>query len=198
MGRTKAFNSDDVLEKAMNLFWQQGYEATSMSQLEKALGINKFSIYNSFGNKHALFLQALTRYREQRFSLMLLCLTQGNGGLPNIELFFKTLLLFLTTQQARIGCFMTNTSLEVGHKDPEAKQQVLLTYGQLEDGFYGCLQEAQQQQQLPAHIHLQDAARFLVTSTQGLLTLGKNTEDERILQSSVRYLLASLHGQPSA
>ncbi|OUS26865.1 hypothetical protein A9Q99_16755 [Gammaproteobacteria bacterium 45_16_T64] len=192
MGRNKTFDPDDVLDKAMNLFWQQGYEATSMSQLEKALGINKFSIYNSFGNKHTLFLQALTRYREQRFGLMMLCLTQNNQGLSNIELFFNTLLMFLGSQDNNIGCFMTNTSLELSHKDPEAKQQVLLTYGMLEDGFYQCLQIAQKKQDISPQLHLQDTARFLLTSAQGLLTLGKCTEDNRILQSSVRFILASL------
>ena len=58
MARRKQYDEQVVLEKAMNLFWRNGYEATSMQMLEKEMGINKFSIYSSFGNKHGLFLES--------------------------------------------------------------------------------------------------------------------------------------------
>jgi len=194
MGRKKAFDPDDILEKAMNLFWQQGYATTSMSELENALGINKFSIYNSFGNKHSLFLQSLDRYHTQRFTLMLLCLTQNITGLGNIQQFFDTLILILKSQPTKIGCFLTNTSLELGHKDPEANKIVLSSYRLLEDGFYDCLQLAQHNQEIPPDTPLLDAARSLLITTQGLLTVGKNTDDERLLQSTVSFIMGQLKG----
>ena len=59
MVENKKYNEQEVVEKAMNLFWKNGYEGTSMQMLEKEMGINKFSIYASFGNKHGLFLESL-------------------------------------------------------------------------------------------------------------------------------------------
>ena len=59
MPRNKTYNEEDVVEKALNVFWQNGYESTSMQMLEKAMGINKFSIYSSFESKHGLFLECL-------------------------------------------------------------------------------------------------------------------------------------------
>ena len=192
MGRKKAFDPDDILEKAMNLFWQQGYTATSMAELEKTLGINKFSIYNSFGNKHSLFIQSLDRYHDQRFTLMLMCLTQQVTGLGNIEQFFDTLILVLKSQPTKIGCFLTNTSLELGQKDPEAHQRVLTSYALLEKGFYQCLLIARQNQEICSDICIEDASRSLVTSTQGLLTVGKISDDEQLLQSTVRFVISRL------
>ncbi|MEE3245254.1 MAG: helix-turn-helix domain-containing protein, partial [Bacteroidota bacterium] len=59
MARLKQYNEEDVLFKAMNLFWKNGFEATSVKMLESELGINKFSIYSSFGSKNGLFLSSL-------------------------------------------------------------------------------------------------------------------------------------------
>lgn len=194
MGRKKAFDPDDILEKAMNLFWQQGYTATSMAELEKTLGINKFSIYNSFGNKHSLFLQSLDHYHNQRFSLMLMSLTQNITGLSNIQQFFDTLLMVLKCQTTKIGCFVTNTSLELGQKDPEAHQRVLASYRLLEEGFHQCLLASRQKGEINAETCLQDAANSLVTTTQGLLTMGKIEDDEQRLESTVRFVISKLKG----
>lgn len=64
MARTKAFEIDAVLDKAMRLFWTQGYEKTSMQDLVDNMGINRKSIYDTFGDKHTLFLKALARYDQ--------------------------------------------------------------------------------------------------------------------------------------
>ncbi|WP_297086470.1 TetR/AcrR family transcriptional regulator [uncultured Draconibacterium sp.] len=65
MPRNKAYNEQEVLEKAMNVFWENGYETTSMHQLEKAMGINKFSIYASFGSKSGLLEKSISCYAQK-------------------------------------------------------------------------------------------------------------------------------------
>ena len=65
MARTKNFDDNDVIEKATYLFWKNGYGNTSMSALEKTMGINKFSIYASFGNKQGVFLRSLACYKQK-------------------------------------------------------------------------------------------------------------------------------------
>lgn len=64
MARSKEFDVDTVLLKAMRLFWSQGYEKTSMKDLVETMGVHKRSMYDTFGDKHALFMQAMERYHE--------------------------------------------------------------------------------------------------------------------------------------
>ena len=70
MARPKAFNKDDALAAAMEVFWTTGYERASLDVLLKAMGISKQSLYDTFGDKRALYLEALTRYREQTLTSM--------------------------------------------------------------------------------------------------------------------------------
>ncbi|MGB6151746.1 MAG: TetR/AcrR family transcriptional regulator, partial [Pricia sp.] len=65
MARKKEYKEEEVIEKAMHLFWQNGYVNTSMQMLEKEMGINKFSIYSSFGSKHGVFIQSLNAYKAK-------------------------------------------------------------------------------------------------------------------------------------
>jgi TetR/AcrR family transcriptional repressor of nem operon len=90
MARKKQYNEDAVVEKAMNLFWRNGYEPTSMQMLEKEMGINKFSIYSSFGNKQGLFLESLKCYNSVR-----ICSENGNEK----------------------GCLITNTYNEFSERE---------------------------------------------------------------------------------
>jgi AcrR family transcriptional regulator len=73
-GRPRAFDEDSVLEKAMNVFWQKGYDAASLTDLTEAMGINSPSLYAAFGNKEALFLRVLERYAEGPAAYVLRCL----------------------------------------------------------------------------------------------------------------------------
>ena len=70
MARKKAYREDLVIEKAMNLFWRNGYEGTSMQMLEKEMGINKFSIYSSFGSKNGVFLESIACYKKKLYTLV--------------------------------------------------------------------------------------------------------------------------------
>ena len=65
MARPREFDVDDALDRAMNVFWAKGYEATSMSDLMAAMDLSKSSLYDTFGSKHELFLSALQRYKRQ-------------------------------------------------------------------------------------------------------------------------------------
>ena len=113
MGRTKAFDPQQVLNQALMIFWQQGYEGTSIADLEKNLKINKFSLYNTFGNKHQLYLQALDLYVEQRFKPLLGILKfQSQQGIATLLQFFEALRLGLSAQPEVIGCFVVCAGAE--------------------------------------------------------------------------------------
>ena len=78
MARTKTFDKQKVVHQALLLFWQQGYEATSIDDLEQHLGLNRSSIYNTFGSKHALFIMALRLYQAQVVGRIQLAVEQAD------------------------------------------------------------------------------------------------------------------------
>lgn len=195
MGRTKAFDPEAILNQALMLFWQQGYHATSVADLEKDLKINKFSIYNTYGNKHSLFVKALDLYIEQRFTPLLTVLKQSHLGLNAITMFFDALQLALQHQEDKLGCFVVSSGAELSESDAEVKQRVQWVYGQLEDGFYACLEAAQQAKQIRPDLPLQDMARFLLVQSQGMLAVTRNQQDTRSISGShsfLKFLLADV------
>ena len=118
MARTKQYNETEVVEKAMNLFWKNGYETTSMQMLEKEMGINKFSIYSSFGNKHGLFLESLKLYKSN-VSTVLDKLKKGTKGIEDIKQFFYDSVSSNFKSDKVKGCFVTNTYNEFSDKEDE-------------------------------------------------------------------------------
>ncbi|APG65770.1 TetR family transcriptional regulator [Tenacibaculum todarodis] len=118
MARKKQYNEDEVVEKAMHLFWKNGYEATSMQMLEKEMGINKFSIYASFGNKHGLFLESLKQYKSRGLGV-LEKFRKGTNGVADIKQFFYDSVSSNFKSDNIKGCFVTNTYNEFSEKEDE-------------------------------------------------------------------------------
>ncbi|MCK0132094.1 TetR/AcrR family transcriptional regulator [Flavobacteriaceae bacterium F08102] len=108
MARKKKYNEDEVIEKAMHLFWRNGYAATSMQMLEKEMGINKFSIYASFGNKHGLFLKSIQCYKKQLNSIFE-AFKNSNKGIEDIKDFFYNSVRICQIEGNQKGCLLTNT-----------------------------------------------------------------------------------------
>jgi TetR/AcrR family transcriptional repressor of nem operon len=118
VARKKEYNKDVVVEKAMNLFWRNGYESTSMQMLEKEMGINKFSIYASFGNKHGLFLETLKSYKR-KMMLIFDELKTSNNGIEDIKTFFYNSIDLCNETGNEKGCLVTNTYNEFSERENE-------------------------------------------------------------------------------
>lgn len=117
MARSKEFEESAVLDKAMRLFWEQGYEKTSMTDLVEHMGIHRRSLYDTFGDKHALFLKALDRYGD-KFSAPLA------GGVKCSKTAAEALqFLFGLTirgeEESPSGCFMVNSAVELAARDAD-------------------------------------------------------------------------------
>ena len=106
MGRTKSFNRSDVLESAIQLFWKKGYSDTSLSDIEKATGVNKSGLYSEFKDKDDIFLESLKLYRDK--SPLYGILVREPLGWKNVDDFLKSNM----TCKGLKGCFMTNTYRE--------------------------------------------------------------------------------------
>ena len=124
MARKKAYTEEEVIEKAMNLFWRNGYETTSMQMLEKEMGINKFSIYASFGSKNGVFLESIKCYRE-RLGQITSKLKASSNGIEGLKQYFYDFIDFSRETTVGKGCLITNTANELSQDaDPKIRKEV--------------------------------------------------------------------------
>ena len=113
MPRTKQFCQEDVLKKAMELFWEKGFHATSMQDLVSHLGINRASLYDTYGGKEQLFDRAFSRYRQET-SLWLERLFERHSSVKDgFRTLFSTAIDEATNDACRKGCFVVNTTTEL-------------------------------------------------------------------------------------
>ena len=118
MARAKEFDREVALERAMNLFWEQGYEAASVQKLLDAMEIGRQSLYDTFGDKHSLFLASLEHYCELGTHSILARLSAPDGGLGAIEDYFEGAARGMSTKPYR-SCLVINSAIELAPHDPE-------------------------------------------------------------------------------
>lgn len=116
MARKKEYIEEEVIENAMYLFWQNGYENTSMKMLEQEMGINKFSIYSSFGSKHGLFLESLKCYNS-KIKNIFEKLKNASNGVEDIKEFFYDSVKIGSQLGNKKGCLLTNTYNEFSESE---------------------------------------------------------------------------------
>jgi TetR/AcrR family transcriptional regulator, transcriptional repressor for nem operon len=192
MPRTKAFDPDDALQKAMQIFWEQGYAATSVDMLVQAMGINRFSLYSTFGGKHQLFVAALDRYRDTLVADLIGGLEQAVSGRAAIQQFFTRLVDFFASAHGWRGCLITNTAVELAPHDPQAAAKVQAYVVRLEEAFYRALLQAQQTGTVAMSSNGRDLARFLTGSALGLGVLAKTLPGRQALEGYAAVVLSVL------
>lgn len=123
MARPRNFDEDAVIESAMEIFWQLGYDATSIGDLESATGLSRISVYNTFGDKEGLFTRALDNYHKTASPIFQDHIAKG--GLRELEQFFKQLAMPVESQSPRnYGCLMVNTILDIRHVSERIQDKV--------------------------------------------------------------------------
>lgn len=122
MARKKQYEEDQVIEKAMHLFWRNGYENTSVRMLEKEMGINQFSIYSSFGSKHGVFLESLKTYKKKTQALFETLRASVNGTQDIKDFFYKSIEISKVPGNHK-GCLVTNTYNEFAQSEDSLIQE---------------------------------------------------------------------------
>jgi len=192
MARPKAFITEVALDKAVAVFWEKGYEATSIQDLVEAMGIRRASLYATFGNKQQLFLQALERYGQVVVKQFLDILESKSSALESLQLFFAQLVEHLLTAGPLSSCLVTNSAIERGLLDEATQKYVLHLLNSLEKGFFSVLKRARQQGEIAEDLDLQAMAIFLTSSMQGLLVIGKVSSDRATLEGINQVTLSVL------
>lgn len=183
-GPNKQFDRDEALGKAVQLFWEHGYEATSMQDLVKAMGINRASLYQTYGNKQELYLASLERYAAQILAHVSGLLNKPGTPLANLrDLFVHVIEQSLEGNMQ--GCFINNTAVELGPHDARLAENIRGIWVQFEDLFATRLQQAVEQHQLAADTDPHQLAQVLNINLQGLMVKTKANSNKAELIAAV-------------
>ncbi len=191
MPRTKEYNREQVLQKAMNVFWEKGYEGTSIQDLVDATGLNRFGIYEAFKNKECLFLEVLNKYEEERTAKILAPLTEGPGGLSSIKAFFAQLIEGAMHQSVP-GCLMINTAIDLPSRNKSAKTKVKKIINRIEDAIYKSLSKARRCGEIKRKSNIKALTQYLLDVFLGMNVMMRVETDRKRLETIVRVALRNL------
>jgi len=189
MARPREFDRKEVLKKATFLFWEKGFEATSMEELVSVTGLNRGSMYNLFRNKEGLFLATIDNYfefLEENFAPPL----KEAKGLESIEEYFN-LIGDKLTRYGR-GCFFTNSAIENRSVPVLATEKVDVYYSTLYDLFTKCLEVAKSKQEIDQDSDMHKMATYLVCVTQGLSVMSKMNKRQGTLKLVIERVMEGL------
>jgi TetR/AcrR family transcriptional repressor of nem operon len=193
MARHKEFDTDIAIEKAMQLFWQRGYERTSLNDLLEHLGIGRASFYNAFGDKRALFIAVLKYYQSLTHDAIIIdTLRESESGLAGIHRVFEQIVDGLSCDTAQRGCLLVNTAVEVAPNDDEVAAFIHENARQGENAFYDALRRAQEAGEMRADIDPRATARFLLSTIRGMRVTGRITHDRSVFDDIAQTALATL------
>lgn len=192
MARHKEFDRDEALQKAMEVFWVRGYEATSVRDLVEHTGVNRQSLYDTFGDKHALYLSALDRYREVEGGKMFKLLA-GQGSVKRaLRRLFEATVEAAVCGDERRGCFMGNAMSELAGRCTKTADKACGQLAAAEGALYHALLRGRKAGEIKNGRDLRAVARFLYSSLQGLQVMAKATPDRKVLGDIVRVTLSVL------
>ena len=162
-----------ALAKAMQLFWRQGYEATSIDDLVRVMGINRASLYGTFGDKHALFLKALDRYISTIQQPRLSALDRASSASAAIRAMLLELAAFAAGDPQRRGCLLVNSACELGSRDPDVAARLRAQATALEGRLVELLARGQQSGEISTRHTPTALARTLTTMIEGVRVRSK-------------------------
>ncbi len=183
-GPAKQFDRDAVLERAMTVFWEHGYEATGMAQLLEAMSIGRQSLYDTFGDKRSLFLETLAHYFRTRIAPGLLMLKAEGSPLGNLRGMFQAMGRQMA-QQDFSGCLIGNCTAEVARDDPEIAAKMSEYFNHVEDAFTEVLTRAQQAGEISADADPRALARIFMYTAQGITLISKATKSSDLAASVI-------------
>jgi TetR/AcrR family transcriptional repressor of nem operon len=192
MPKTKQFDETEVLVKAREVFSEKGYNGTSMDDLVQATGLSRSSIYDTFGDKHGLFIKSLTHYRNtQQFDMERSC-AKTDSPKKKIRSVFDYFIKDILGDKDRSGCLLINMSLELGSTDKEVAALSLLNMEETEQQFVSLVKEGQAKGEISKKYTAKALARHLYNTMVGLRVNGTTRPDGEALRDIVKLTLSIL------
>ncbi len=187
MARPREFDTEEALDRGMNLLWTRGYELTSLDDLLDTMRLSKSSFYDTFGSKHDFLISALARYIDTVLGGLAEDLHKGSARDAISQSFER----MLPDRGARArGCFVQNCAIEVAQQDPDARAKVAEGLKRLEEGYYHAVLRGQQQGEIDPTRDPHILAQFLVSSLNGLQVLARAEVARTTLQQIAAFTMS--------
>ncbi len=184
MPRDKQFDVDEALDRALETFWAQGYEATSMDDLLKQMEINRGSFYDTFKSKHDVLIDSLKRYDREYRRADLRASAEKHGPRGAILTLFKSMAEGNRGPHGRHGCFLVNTALELAPRDEQVAKIVRAGFRDTEKFFASLLEQGQSSGEISNDLNPQETARALMCQLLGLMVLVRSGTGKSVLRSA--------------
>lgn len=189
MARKKDFDVNEVLDKAMTIFWDKGYHGTSMQDLVDGLGISRSSMYGTFSDKHSLFMKALEKYQKFSSTAIADVIDELDPAMESIRKLMEFVTYKLLTDDRHKGCFLVNSEIELAahHKDVHAL--VILNDQQTEDLFFSLIKKGQQNGEIERNDDARATARFILNAVKGIRVTAKSVFDKIVFDDIIKLTL---------
>ncbi|MDC6366175.1 MULTISPECIES: TetR/AcrR family transcriptional regulator [Flavobacteriaceae] len=173
MPRTKQFNEEEILKKAMELFWQKGFHATSIQDLVSHLGVNRASLYDTFGGKEELFNKAFAQYRSGSRNWLKSLFEDADGVKAGFQKLFSEAIKQSVEDPYRKGCFVVNTTTELIPGDETLLEVLGENKSQLIALFSNYIQNGIYSGEFSSTLDADSVASMLFTFYNGLRVVAK-------------------------
>jgi TetR/AcrR family transcriptional repressor of nem operon len=191
MARTKEFNPEKSLDAAVQVFWELGYERTSLDDLMEKMGVARQSLYDTFGDKRALYMKALERYRDSHHAYLRETLEGDRSVKKGFSRIFSDLVEESRKEHAR-GCLLLSANVEVALHDEEIAEFLRQSQATTEEIFERALRRARKRGEIGARKDTDALASFFVTTIQGMRAIARLNHDRKTLKSVAALALAAL------
>ncbi len=191
MARPKEFEREEVLQKAMEVFWASGYEATSLQDLGTAMGIGRQSLYDTFRDKRTLYLEALRNYQDRSNAAVAKCLGEAVSPRAALRDFFHAVAEEPLACKRR-GCLMVNAAVERQAQDDEVARIVASGQRGMEEVFRNALERARRLGEISQDARPESLGRYLGSALLGLRVTAKSNPDPSILHDIADQILTAL------
>jgi TetR/AcrR family transcriptional repressor of nem operon len=192
MARKKDFDEDELLERAVNLFWRKGYHATSAQDLVDELKINRSSLYNTYTDKKTLFTKSLKQYQQKQTNAMLAMLDKADDAAITIKQIFDNLVNESIADTLLKGCFMVNTAVELAGVDQEVGVIVNENNKSVEDGLTKLIEKSRRSGKLSSKVEPRTLARFIFANITGIKVAARTGADKQTLQDIADVAISAL------
>jgi len=192
MARTKDFDENEVLAKAIQLFWHKGYNGTSIQDLVDGLGISRSSLYDTYTDKHTLYIKALESYQNSGACKIQEIINNPGPAKETIKQLLKLAIGELLIDQQHKGCFMVNAEVEVAPHDKEVNDLVCKNEQQMEQAFYQVIQKGKDSGEIKNQQDARALARFIFNSVKGMRVTAKSITDKSVFDDIIKLTLSAL------
>jgi len=191
MPKSVLFDREAVINNVIKLFWAKGYDATSMQDLVDATGLNRSSIYNSFGDKFQLFMEALSHYRLHQANQIEELIKSGKSPKQALKTLFMNIKESVEDSKNNYGCFITKCTSELS-TNPEVKRVLEDNKVQMIELFEKLLIEAQKSGEIKSDKDMRSLALYLFSNLQGLRVTSLLLHDSADIEGVTDHIFDSL------